>query len=155
MKSIFEVEIRLSFEYLKAMKRLWFMKIPDAPPIKKNFYSIRKPFDFIAITDNYKYAIECKMIRVPRLNLIPEHQENGLMEFSKLRRASSYIFVNYRTKKVNEAYAIPIQAYLGMKRRNSSRKSIPIGDIRANFMVDELERIKDNGKYFWYIPIIA
>ena len=67
------------------------------------------PFDFIVLTDLYKYGIELKRIKGRRLNysLIRQNQRSGLTKFECVNNNISLILVNVKNDTENRLFLLP------------------------------------------------
>ncbi|RLF36603.1 MAG: hypothetical protein DRM99_02390 [Thermoplasmata archaeon] len=164
-KSIFERELYFSFKRLGLVKKIWFSKFYDTPPLRRGnriIYLPKNPFDFFCITENYFYGIEAKMIREKRFPfaMLPEHQEQNLIKFNDVNeKTKAYIFINFKLlPEKNIAFAIDINKYLILKEKymNEGLRGIPLESFENDGFAIQLERLRfDKNIYGWELKEVV
>jgi penicillin-binding protein-related factor A (putative recombinase) len=140
-ESNFASEIKKACDYFN----IFYCKIPDAYGMER--FSPPKPFDSFLINDGTIYCLEFKMIKTKTafpFDKVKGHQIKGLYDAYK-NGAFSYVIVNYRMKRYNKAFYIPIDEFYELKHY-ATRKSIPFKEIEK---WRGIERIKTDNGYFW------
>ena len=93
----FEHEFRKSCNHIKC----WVYKLFASPS--------GTPFDFIVLTDKFKYGIELKRIKSHRLNysVIRQNQRAGLSKFECVNGNIALIIVNVKTDNESKTFILP------------------------------------------------
>ena len=115
----FEHEFRKSCNAVKC----WAYKLFASPS--------GTPFDFIVLTDNFKYGIELKRLKGYRLNysVIRQNQRSGLSKFECVSGNISLIIVNVKTENINKTYVLPWNK-IADKICSGAKGSIDVRDFR-------------------------
>ncbi len=131
---------------LTDLNNVWFIKL-------QNIHTTSTPADFLILTENYRYLIECKEIALYKgynsFSFDRLTQENDLIEFNKKHNMNrSVILLNFRDKtlKKSHAYFIHLDRYLLMKK-DINKKSINIEQMDYyfnEFRINILPRSKFN-----------
>jgi len=138
-------------EFKNACKDIcFFYKIPDSYGNER--FTPKKPFDCFMLDNGNFHAIEFKMQKSQgafAFDKVRPHQIEGLQETIKAGAKTADIVINFRWKKHNKTYAIPISMFLSLRRAYSKagRKSIPYSAIEK---LIEIKRIKKE-KWVWDI----
>jgi len=141
-------ESNFANEFKKSCKFLgyFYYKIPDSYGNER--FTPNKPFDAFIMENGNFHAIEFKMTKSKvgfSFDRVRPHQEAGLLELLKHGAKTTSIIINYRFKKYNKAFIIPIEDFVKLKEK-STKKSIPFKEIEK---LTQIPRIKKEGIYIW------
>ena len=117
---------------LKARNDLWYMKLQVMPLAHK-----QTPADYIVLSKDNKYLIECKECKNEIFNFSRLTQEHELVQFkNKFSNNNSYIMLMFWKERLknSDIYLIPIIAYLIYKKK-SNKKSINLNELHKRFMI--------------------
>ena len=115
----FEHEFRKSCNHIKC----WAYKLFASPS--------GTPFDFIVLTDKFKYGIELKRLKSFRLNysVIRQNQRAGLTKFECVDGNIALIIVNVKADNLSKTYVLP-WAEISDKICSGKKGSIDVRNFR-------------------------
>lgn len=128
----------------------YVLRIPDNVHfVGGHIISDETDADFLVVTGEDSYLVECKAVNRPRLDYgnVKPHQEAALADFDAIgERCHGFLAVEFYDRdgyrKPHRMFLLPITAWLGFKAE-FPRKSMPI----AAFEERGHELHYDNGKY--------
>jgi len=138
---------------LKAKEKLWYMKLQVMPLAHQ-----QTPADFLAMTKNNNYLIECKQVTCKdgkgafALNRLT--QQYDLYSFFKFTRHNfAYVNIMYwkGSLKLSDTYLIPITKFVH-EIKVTSKKSFNVNDAKRLFSIYKLQ--VEKGSIFNLIDIV-
>jgi penicillin-binding protein-related factor A (putative recombinase) len=156
MANALETEISQS---LKAMRGVWYLKIPDVPRFTGSTMraNIPRPFDYIILCESKVVAIECKQTKIrTRFDLgnMKAKQCEQLARFY-CSGGIGYVVVNFRNTnsapRRNVSYCLSVEDLLYWYYQQE-RSSIPYQWIEQNCTA--IPRLKiAQGRYGWDLRV--
>jgi len=141
------VKQRLERDFVNAMKKDGMLYILKLYHVMGRYTTT--PADFIVLTENYKYLVECKECRGKAFIYERLTQKQELLEFKNYHYNNIglilFCFWN-KSRKSSIYYLIPIELWSKIEGLNG-KKSMNIGEFEENFPEYKVDIDEINSKF--------